>query len=104
MLKKTLTALMAVSALSMALPATAQAGWFSSDKAAHGCHHEKGPREGMRELKLTDTQKQQMRDIHREQRQAFREKMHTILTPEQREIAAKHEAKRKAHRDEKARD
>lgn len=101
MLKKTLTALMAVSALSMALPATAQAGWFSSDKAAHGCHHEKGPREGLRELKLSDTQKQQIREVRREQRESFRVKMNGILTPEQRIIAAKHEAKRKAMREER---
>lgn len=99
MLKKTLFVVMTASALSIAIPA--QAGWFSSDKAAHGCHHEKGPRDGLRELKLSDTQKQQIREVRREQRESFRVKMNVILTPEQRIIAAKHEVKRKAMREER---
>lgn len=110
MIKKTLTALVAVSALSMTVPATAHAGWFSSgpEKTEQGCKHDKGdqhgPRDemrGMRELKLTDKQKQQVRAIHREQRDSFRKKMDSILTPEQRAIAAKHEAKREAKREER---
>lgn len=110
MLKKTLTALVAASALSMAIPATAQAGWFSSgpEKAEQGCKHEKGdkkgPRDemrGMRELKLTDKQKEQVREIHREQRDTFHKKMDAILTPDQRAIAAKHEAERQEKRDDR---
>lgn len=109
MMKKTLTALIAVSALSMAVPATANAGWFSSspEKTEQGCKHEKrdksprGEMQGMRDLKLTDKQKQQVREIRLEQRDTFHKKMDAILTPEQRAIAAKHEAKRKEMREER---
>ncbi|MEO6698278.1 MAG: hypothetical protein ABIM24_02710 [Paraperlucidibaca sp.] len=112
MMKKTLAALIAASVLTMAVPATAQAGWFSSgsDKTEQGCKHKKGDKglrgdmRGMRELKLTDKQKQQVREIHLEQRATFHQKMDAILTPEQRAIAAKHEAERKAMREERRAD
>ncbi len=111
-MKKTLTALIAASVLSMAIPATAQAAWwnFGGDKAEHKAdhkceHHKKGMRgeeRGLRELKLTDTQKKQIRKIRREQHDSFRLKMNAILTLEQRDIVAKYEAKRAEHREQRS--
>lgn len=107
-MKKTLTALIAASALSMTMPAISQAAWwnFGGDKAEQKCeHHKKGMRgeeRGLRELKLSDAQKEQIREIRRQQHDAFRLKMNSILTLEQREIVAKHEAKRAERREQRS--
>ena len=112
MMKKTLTALITASALSLAIPSAAQAAWwnFGGDKAEHKVdhkceHHKKGMRgenRGFRELELSDAQKDKIREIRREQRETFRQKMDAVLTPEQRDIVAKHEAKRAEHREQRA--
>ena len=102
MMKKTLTALITASALSMAMPATAQAAWWNSggNKAEHKHEHQKkgtyGERRVLRELRLTNLQKKQIHEIRHEHQVSFRLKLNTILTFEQRKAFARLVAKQRA--------
>ena len=102
MMKKTLTALITASALSMAMPATAQAAWWNSsgNKAEHKHEHQKkgtyGERRALRELRLTNLQKKQIHEVRHEHQVSFRLKLNTILTFEQRKAFAKLVAKQRA--------